>query len=167
MNGNSCLIGRAKLTLIGRRCCPNSGNLIFGRFASVRKDIHIPKVQDVSMAIVKETDGGEDAWAVYLINNKSVPIKNIIIASKGYGEVNDEPVKTSTLRHFFEELQAGNFLKVEPIIKEVFVLSNEYRLTFYIDDMIYDRKFIFVPGSVAAENLIHIPLIERPGILIK
>ena len=49
----------------------------------------------------------------------------------------------------------------------VFGLNNEYMLTFYIDGIIYDRKYIFVPDSVVEENLIQIPLIDRPGILIR
>jgi hypothetical protein len=133
----------------------------------VRKDIHIPKVEDVSMAVVKETDNVDAEWGVYLINNKNVDLENIIIASRGYGKVNDREVKTSTLRHFFDEIEPASFLKVEKIMPDVFGLNNEYMLTFYIDGTIYDRKFIFVPDSVVEDNLIQIPLVERPGILIR
>jgi hypothetical protein len=133
----------------------------------VRKDIHIPKVEDVSMAVVKETDNVDTEWGVYLINNKNVALENIIIASRGYGNVNDREVKTSTLRHFFDEIEPASFLKAEKIIPDVFGLNNEYMLTFYIDGTIYDRKFIFVPDSVVEDNLIQIPLVERPGILIR
>jgi hypothetical protein len=133
----------------------------------MRKDIHIPKVTDVSMAVVQETDGKDAEWGVYLINLKKVALSNIIIAAKGYGTMNEETVKTSTLRHFFEDLQPDSFQKVEKIMPEVFGLNNEYMLSFYIDGTIYDRKFIFVPDSVVENNLIQIPLIDRPGILIR
>lgn len=133
----------------------------------MRKDIHIPKVEGVSMAIVKETDTNEPDWGVYLINLKEVELKNIIVASKGYGWLNDEQVKTSTLRHFFDDLAANAFHKVERIMPDVFGLNNEYMLTFYIDKVIHDRKFIFVPGSITEDNLITIPLVDRPGILIR
>lgn len=133
----------------------------------MRKDIHIPKVEDVSMAVVRETDGPNAEWGVYLINQKGVALKNIIIASKGYGTIDDQEIKTSTLRHFHEELAANSFQKVEKIMPDVFGLNNEYMLTFYIDKMIYDRKYIFVPDSIVEENLIPIPLIDKPGILIK
>ena len=133
----------------------------------VRKDIHIPKVEDVSMAVVKETDNVDAEWGVYLINNKNVDLKNIIIASKGYGKIDDQEIKTSTLRHFFDELGQSSVQKVEKIMPDVFGLNNEYMLTFYIDGTIYDRKYIFVPDSVVEENLIQIPLIDRPGILIR
>lgn len=133
----------------------------------MRKDIHIPKVEDVSMAVVKETEGENPEWGVYLINQKAVDIDNIIIASKGYGVINDTEVKTSTLRHFFDLLKSGDALKVEKIMPDVFGLNNEYRLTFYIDKVIHDRKYIFVPDSIVEENLIQIPLVDKLGILIK
>jgi hypothetical protein len=133
----------------------------------MRKDIHIPKVTDVSMAVVRETDGKDAEWGVYVINQKNVALGNIIIASKGYGTMNEETVKTSVLRHFFEVLQPDSFKKVEKIMPEVFGLNNEYMLTFYIDRVIYDRKFIFVPDSVVENNLIQVPLIDRPGVLIR
>lgn len=119
------------------------------------------------MAVVRETDGADPEWGVYLINHKKVDLKNIIVASKGYGVIDGEQLKTSTLRHFFETLAANSFTKVEKIMPDVFGLNNEYMLSFYIDKTIYDRKYIFVPDSIVSENLIQIPLIDRPGILIK
>ncbi|MDP6908024.1 MAG: hypothetical protein QF371_00900, partial [Flavobacteriales bacterium] len=89
------------------------------------------------------------------------------VASKGYGRLDEKEVKTSTLRHFFDELKPQTYLKVEKIMPEVFGLNNEYMLTFYVNQLIHDRKFIFVPGSIAEQNLITVPLIERPGILIR
>ncbi len=133
----------------------------------VREHIHIPKVEDVSMAVVKETESDAPEWGVYLINNKEVDLKNIIVASKGYGVIDDKEIKTSTLRHFFDEMSPASFIKIEKIVPEVFGLNNEYMLTFYIDGTIYDRKYIFVPGSIIEENLIQVPLINKPGILIK
>jgi len=133
----------------------------------MKKDIHIPKVEDVSMAVVREEVGPEPEWGVYLINSKDVTISDIIVSSKGYGEIDGEKVNTSELRHYFEGLAANSFVKVERIVEEVFALNNQYFLTFYIDGLIHDRKFIFVPGSVAEENLVTVPLVEMPGILIR
>jgi hypothetical protein len=133
----------------------------------MRKDIHIPEVKDVSMAVVRETEGPDAEWGVYLINQKGEPIENIIVASKGYGTINEQEIKTSTLRHFFDNLEARSFTKVEKIMPDVFGLNNEYMLTFYIDKVIYDRKYIFVPDSIVEENLIPIPLVNKLGILIK
>jgi hypothetical protein len=133
----------------------------------MKKDIRIPKVVDVSMAIVRETEGLDADWGVYLINQKDQALKDIIVSSKGYGELNGEKVATSELRHYFDGLDAHSVHKVERIVPEVFGLNNQYFLTFYLDGEIYDRKFIFVPGSVADENLIEVPLVNLPGILIR
>lgn len=133
----------------------------------MKKDIRIPKVVDVSMAIVRETEGLDADWGVYLINQKDQTLKDIIVSSKGYGELNGEKVATSELRHYFDGLDAHSVHKVERIVPEVFGLNNQYFLTFYLDGEIYDRKFIFVPGSVADENLIEVPLVNLPGILIR
>jgi len=133
----------------------------------MKKDIHIPKVQGVSMAIVREEDGPEAEWGVYLINSKDSTLTDIIVSSKGFGELDGEKVATSELRHYFEGLAAHSYVKVERIVEEVFGLNNQYFLTFYIDGLIHDRKFIFVPGSVAEENLVTVPLVNLPGILIR
>lgn len=162
------LHGGTKITRKLSPCCwPAYITRFWIRLQIMRKDIHIPKVTDVSMAVVRETEGSDVEWGVYLINHKKVALGNIIVASKGYGTINEEAVKTSVLRHFFEELQPDSFKKVEKIMPEMFGLNNEYMLTFYIDGVIYDRKFIFVPDSVVENNLIQIPLIDRPGILIR
>ena len=54
----------------------------------MKKDIQIPKVTNVFMAIVKEynTIFKCDDWHAYLINNKEVDIEMVLIVSKGYDE---------------------------------------------------------------------------------
>lgn len=133
----------------------------------MKKDIHIPKVQGVSMAVVREEEGPEAEWGVYLINSKDSTLTDIIVSSKGFGELDGEKVATSELRHYFEGLAPKSYVKVERIVEEVFGLNNQYFLTFYIDGLIHDRKFIFVPGSVAEENMVTVPLVNLPGILIR
>lgn len=133
----------------------------------MRKDIHIPKVEDVSMALVRVEGGPEAEWGVYLLNYKDVTLEDVIVSSKGYGIINGEKVETSELRHYFAGLAANSFVKVERIVEEVFGLNNQYFLTFYINGLIHDRKFIFVPGSVAEQHLVTVPIVNLPGILIR
>jgi hypothetical protein len=130
----------------------------------VKKDIKRPKVENVAMDIVKEDN---EEWSVYLINQKNVTLTNVMVVSKGYGTVNGEEVKTSQLRHFIEEVPANTGAKVEKVVDEVFGLTNEYMLSFYIDSVIYDKKYIFLAESVIEENLVAIPLLEKPGVLIR
>lgn len=50
------------------------------------KDIKIPLVQNVTLAVAKEGLKGLEEWRVYLINNNDVEIENTLVASQGYGE---------------------------------------------------------------------------------
>jgi hypothetical protein len=133
----------------------------------MKKDIHIPKVEDIGVAIIKDTDEGGETWNVCLINYKKEPINNVLISSKGYGTVDQKKVNTSTLRHFFEAIERESHQLIEPISQEVFGLTNEYFVTFYIDNVIYDKKFIFVPGAIKSEHLTLVKIIQKEGILIK
>ena len=133
----------------------------------MKKDIHVPKVEDIGVAIIKDTDEGDEIWNVYLINYKQEPINNVLVSSKGYGTVDHKKVNTSTLRHFFEAIEGESHQLIEPISQEVFGLSNEYFVTFYIDNIIYDKKFVFVPDAIKTEHFTKVKIIEKEGVLIK
>jgi len=133
----------------------------------MKKDIHIPKVEDIGVAIIKDTNEDDESWNVYLINYKKEPINNVLISSKGYGTLDEKKVNTSTLRHFFESIERESHQLIEPISQEVFGLSNEYFVTFYIDNIIYDKKFVFVPGTIKDEHFTKVRIIQKEGVLIK
>jgi len=133
----------------------------------MKKDIHIPKVEDIGVAIIKDLEQEEEIWNVYLINYKKEPIKNVLISSKGYGTLDKKKVTTSTLRHFFEEIKGRSHVLIEPISEEVFGLSNEYFVTFYVEGVIHDKKFIFVPDAIKKEHFTNVKIIEKDGVLIK
>jgi hypothetical protein len=84
-------------------------------------------------------------WYVYLINLKNEPIENVLITSKGYGEKNGEQVKTSVLSHMIPVVDSKGYKLIEPIDEQTFGLNNEYWLSYYIGQDIYDKKFIFLP----------------------
>jgi hypothetical protein len=131
----------------------------------VKKDIEIPLVQNVTLAVAKEGSDGMGEWRVYLINNNDFPIENTLVASQGYGEKEGEKQKTSTLRHFLEMVPAKSFALIEPIDPGVFHLTNEYWVSYYIGQQIYDKRFIFVPDTICEENLIFIKELEMEGVL--
>jgi hypothetical protein len=95
------------------------------------------------------------------------PITGILITSTGYGKIDEFDRKSSTLRHFLENLPGRSFVKVEPIVEDVFMLSNEYWLSYFQGGNMYDKKFIFLPGSITEENFTTIPLMHTKGVLIK
>lgn len=134
----------------------------------MKKDLPENIVQDIAVAVVLKSESPEvKNWTVYLVNLKDKPLKNVLISSKGYGEKDGRMVQTSVLRHSLGDLQARSFAGVEAIDPEVFGLTNEYWLSYYLDDVIYDKKFIFLPESIVDDNLIRIPLVNMPGVMIK
>jgi len=134
----------------------------------MKKDLPENIVEDVAMAVVLLGETPElRNWTVYLINLKDAEINNVLISSKGYGEKDGKMVKTSVLRHFLGDVAGRSFKGVEAIDSEVFGLTNEYWLSYYIDGVIYDKKFIFLPESIVDENLIHVPLVDSPGVMIR
>ena len=132
------------------------------------KDIPELIVEDVALAIVKEENElAETIWNSYLINLKKDKLDAVLVTSTGYGYVNEERVNTSTLRHFLDTVEPFSFVKIEPIIEDVFGLNNEYWVSFYLDKNLYDKKFIFLPETILEENLINVPVINKRGVMIK
>ena len=101
----------------------------------------------------------------FLINNNSIPLENTLVASKGYGEKDGKEQKTSTLRHFLETVPAHSAALVEPIDPSVFHLNNEYWVSYYIGQEIFDKRFVFVPDAIKEENLSYIKELELEGVL--
>jgi hypothetical protein len=133
----------------------------------MKKDLPDNAVVDIAIAVVLLSETPEvKNWTVYVVNLKDMQIDNVIISSKGYGEKDGKTVKTSVLRHFIGDLKAKSFAGVEAIDTEVFGLTNEYWLSYYINGTIYDKKFIFLPESIVDENLIRIPIVNKPGVMI-
>lgn len=130
------------------------------------KDIPVPEVKNVTLAVARSKPPGEsEEWKVYLINNNDFPIENTLVASKGYGEKNGTSQTTSILRHFLETVPAHGTALIEPIDPAVFHLNNEYWVSYYIGNVIYDKRFIFVPDTIREENLSYIEALEMEGVL--
>lgn len=134
----------------------------------MKKDINPPLVEDIAVAVVKELNElNETVWNVYLVNLKKEGIEGVLVTSMGYGTYNDEDVKTSTLRHFLDEVEANSFKKIEPIVENVFGLNNEFWVSFFLNSVMYDKKYIFLPETIKEENFTTIPLINKKGVMIK
>ncbi|WP_428331195.1 hypothetical protein [Mucilaginibacter sp.] len=131
------------------------------------KDLPKNVVKDIAIAVALEKESVESKiWYVYLINLKNVPIENVLITSRGYGEKDGEQVKTSTLRHMFPEVKNGGYKLIEPIDEQTFGLNNEYWLSYYIGNEIFDKKFIFLPESIVELNFIKLPVLNKVGVMI-
>ncbi|TAE59989.1 MAG: hypothetical protein EAZ89_01920 [Bacteroidetes bacterium] len=134
----------------------------------MKKDIPIKPVEDVIVAVLPREDAIEgDNWEVYVINLKETPITNVLISSRGYGTLNGKEIKTSVLRHFFEEVAGESYHMVEHIQPEVFPLNNEYWISFTYEDFLFDKRYTFVSESIAEKHLTRIPLMDRKGVMIR
>lgn len=133
----------------------------------MKKDIVIPEVTDVFMAIVKEynEDFKCDDWNAYIINNKKVDLEMCLIVSKGDEETTK--LKTSVLRKKIDKLPAGSYAKVEYINPAVLRLNNIFDVTFFEGNKMFDKTFTFKKGTVKDGALRMIPLLKKEGVLIK
>ncbi|MFN3403493.1 MAG: hypothetical protein ACK40G_05305 [Cytophagaceae bacterium] len=132
----------------------------------MKKDIPFLPVEGINIAITREKGVEQEyQWNVFLLNRNDFLIKDITIRSKGYGEKDGETQETSTLRHHFPLLEPGQNILIEPIDPSVFHLYNEYWISYFVNNQVFDKKFIFVPESIIEENLVFIPQLEKEGIL--
>jgi hypothetical protein len=133
----------------------------------MKKDLPENLVEEISVAVVLENETPEGKeWNVYLINMKDTPIETVLITSKGYGLIDGKELKTSTLRHMMERIEPKSFKKIEIIDDQVFGLSNEYWVSYYIGKDIFDKKFIFLPESIVESNFIKVPIVNKPGVMV-
>lgn len=131
------------------------------------KDIPVRKVEDFAIAIVpREGAEEEELWDTFVLNLREEPIRDVLINSRGYGELEGESRKTTVLRHFFEEIGPSTAALLEPIQTSLFTFTNEFWVSFSYDGHMFDKKYIFVRGSIDAMNFTRIPLLNRPGVMI-
>jgi hypothetical protein len=136
----------------------------------MKKDITILKVEDLAVAILPRSEEEEDHdyfWDAWLINLKNEPIASVLVNSTGYGILEGEERKTSTLRYFWDQVEPQSAIKIEPIQKDLLCLANEYWISFSYQDYLFDKKYVFVAGSLDEINFTEIPLLNRKGVMIR
>ena len=135
----------------------------------MKKDITIPEVKDVYVAALQEwnDDFMENTWYAYLINDSEEKLETVIIVSSAWGTINGEERKTSMLRHAFIEVLPNTAIRIEMIEESVLELNNGFMVTFFKDNTLYDKKFVFKAGSINTDNATELPVIFKDGILSK
>ena len=131
----------------------------------MRKDIEIPKAENVHIVAVKEWDKKFTAqdWNIYVVNNRDDVISLVLVMSRG----NNDTQKTSTLRHNLGTIPSKSAAKVELIVPEVLSFTNEYLITFFAEDKLFERKFIFGPNRISEENATVVPVLDIEGVMAK
>ena len=51
--------------------------------------------------------------------------------------------------------------------KSVLVLNNEFMVTFFIGDKLYDRKFIFRANSIIPDYVEEVPILFVDGVIVR
>lgn len=135
----------------------------------MKKDINPSPIKDVAVSIIKEADElNQEVWNVYLINMSSEKLQQVLVSSRGYLKLeNGEETKTTTLHHALGDIEAMSFAKIEPIMEDVFGLHNEFWVSFFKNNELLDKKYIFLAETIKNENLISIPILFKKGIMIK
>ena len=129
----------------------------------MKKDIEIPTVSNVEMAMVYEYNNiyKTDDWNVYLINNKSVPLEMLIVVSQGFSKKKT----TSLLRKKLTVLPANSFAKIEYMQPELFKLNNRFQVTFFEKNTLFEKTFLFKENTVKESALRNISEIKKRGVL--
>ena len=109
----------------------------------------------------------EKVWYAYLINDSDFNLDSVMIVSKAFGTIEGEMKKTSLLRHAFIEVPAVSVVKIEMLEKSVLVLNNEFMVTFFIGDKLYDRKFIFRANSITPDYVEEVPILFVDGVIVR
>lgn len=133
----------------------------------MKKDIQIPEVKNVFMAVVKEfnEDFRCDDWNVYIVNDRDEDVEMALIVSKGYDE--DKLVETSVMRKTIQNLPARSFAKVEVIMPDLFKLTNFFNTTFFIGNTMYEKKYVFEKNTIKDGALRVIKQLDKEGIVSK
>ncbi len=135
----------------------------------MKKDIVIPTVENVFVAAVQEwsDDFMEKVWYIYLVNDSDFNLEGVMVVSKAFGTIDGEMKKTSLLRHAFVEIPAVSVVKVEMLEKSVTTLNNEFMVTFFIGNTLYDKKFIFKANSISEKNVEEVPILFVDGVIVR
>lgn len=131
----------------------------------MKKDIEIPKVEDVYIAVVNEYNDiyKTQDWNAYIINDKTEDLDIIIIVTNGYSE----DKITSTFRKKLDKLPAKSYAKIELMQEELFALNNQFKVSFFQGNKMFDKTYLFRKNTINLKALQPIPLMEARGILVK
>lgn len=131
----------------------------------MKKDIEVPKVEGVYMAVVSEFNAiyKTKDWNAYIINDKGVELEMVIIVSEGYSETK----KTATFRKRIDKLPAKSYAKIELMPEELFVLNNSFKVSFFEGNTMFDKTYVFSKNTINNKALQPIPLMDVKGVLVK
>lgn len=135
----------------------------------MKADITFPKVENVFLAAIQEwnDDFQEKMWYVYLINDSDFDLESVMVVSKAFGTIDGEMKKTSLLRHAYMKVPAVSVVKIEMITHDVLTLNNEFMVTYFIGNTLYDKKFTFRKNTINDRATEEVPILFVNGVVVK
>ena len=109
----------------------------------------------------------ENIWNVYLVNDSDFDLDSVMVVSKAFGTLDGEMKKTSLLRHAFVQIPAVSVVKIEMIENKVLRLNNEFMVTYFINNTLYDKKFIFIAQSITPDYVEEVPILFVDGVIVR
>lgn len=134
----------------------------------MREELLGPKVEGIALALVElPIEGGEPEYVVYMLSSREDIIEGIIVTSTGYGlDATGQEIKTSTLRKGIEVMLPNEAARIEPLMPDLFRLNNEFWVSFWADDVMYDKRFVFEANTIDPKKFAVIPQLKAKGIII-
>ena len=131
----------------------------------MKKDIQIPKVEGVYVAVVHEYNElyKTQDWNAYIINDKDVDLEVVLIVISGYSDKK----MTSIFRKQLDVLPKRSFAKIEYMQEELFALNNEFKITFFEGNTMFEKNYLFRKNTINERALQTIPLMKVKGVLVK
>ena len=137
--------------------------------SKMKADITIPKVENVFLAAIQEWNDEfmEKVWYVYLVNDSDYDLDSVMVVSKAFGTIDGEMKKTSLLRHAFVKVPTVSAVKVEMVEKSVLALNNEFMVTYFIGNTLYDKKFTFRKNTINERATEEVPHLWVNGVVVR
>lgn len=131
----------------------------------MKKDIQIPKVEGVYVAVVNEYNDiyKTQDWNAYIINDKEVDLDVVLIVTSGYSDNK----MTSIFRKKLDILPKKSYAKIELMQEELFALNNEFKVTFFEGSTMFEKTYLFRKNTISVKALQRIPLMDARGVLVK
>lgn len=131
----------------------------------MKKDIQIPKVEGVYIAVVNEFNEvyKTQDWNAYIINDKTVDLDVVLIVTSGFSKEKT----TSVFRKKLDKLPAKSFAKIELMPEELFALNNDFKVSFFEGNQMFDKTYLFRKNTINEKALQTIPLMKVKGVLVK
>ncbi len=131
----------------------------------MKKDIQIPEVEDVYIAVVNEYNDiyKTQDWNAYIINAKDVDLEMILIVTSGYSENKT----TSVFRKKLDKLPKKSYAKIELMQEDLFALNNTFKVSFFEGNTMFDKTYLFRKNTINLKALQPVPLMDVKGVLVK